>query len=121
MRIFVTRDSVAAGDDADAPHPHTFEVPDGASLQACLEAVLAGRYLASIRSGQATWSAASNLPLAVLAQQWNAPRMLFLRNSELERLDRVDGVLRIHFNYHAQLDPEIVLAVLSRLRLRAEA
>lgn len=121
MRIFVTRESVAAGDDGDAPHTRTFTVPDGAPLQSCLEAVLAGRYLPSINGDLASWSAASNIPLAVLAQQWSAPRMLFLTRSDLERLDRVEGVLRIHFNYHAQLDPEFVLAVLSRLRLRVDA
>jgi len=120
MKVHLTRESVAAGDDADAPHPRTLEVPDGADLQAVLGAVLAARYLPSISGGLATWSASSGVPLAVLAQQWPAPRMLFLTRADLARLHRREGALRLHFNYHTQLDPELVLQVLSRLRLYPE-
>jgi len=121
MRVYATRDSVAAGDDADAPHARTFTVPDGSSLQDCLSAVLAGRYLPDIDGGLATWSVASSIPLATIAQQWPAPRMRFLTRSDLAQLDFADSVLRLHFNYHAQLDPELVATVLGGLRLRAEA
>ena len=120
MSLYVTRESVAAGDDVDAPHARTFSIPEAASLETVLATVLAARYLPSISGGLATWSVASNIPLAVIAQQWSAPRMLFCTGEDLKMLDREHGVLRLHFNYHAQLDPEIVLEVLRRLRLRAE-
>jgi len=45
--------------------------------------------------------------------------MLFLLSKDLANLDLKEGVLRVHFNYHAQLDPEIVFKVLRELRLRA--
>lgn len=120
MNLYVTRESVAAGDDVDAPHARTFAIPDAAPLEAALAAVLAARYLPSISGGLATWSVTSNIPLAVIAQQWSTPRMLFLTTRDREAIDRASGTLRLHFNYHAQIDPEIVLEVLRRLRLRAE-
>lgn len=118
--LYVTRESVAAGDDVDAPHARTFALPQGASLETALATVMSARYLPSIAGGLATWSVASGIPLAVIAQQWPAPRMLFRTSKDLAALDRPSGVLRLHFNYHAQLDPEVVLEVLRRLRLRAE-
>jgi hypothetical protein len=119
MNLYVTRESVAAGDDADAPHARTFALAEAASLETALAAVISAGYLPSIRGGLATWSVTSNIPLAVIAQQWPAPRMLFLTTRELEVLDRSSGTLRLHFNYHAQIDPEIVLNVLRELHLRA--
>jgi len=118
--LYVTRESVAAGDDVDAPHARTFALPQGASLETALATVMSARYLPSISGGLATWSVASGIPLAVIAQQWQAPRMLFGASDNPDALDRAPGLLRLHFNYHAQLDPEIVLEVLRRLRLRAE-
>jgi hypothetical protein len=120
MNLYVTRESVHAGDDGDAPHPRTFGVPDGASLEDAICVVLGSRYLPSISGGLATWSVASGIPLAVVAQQWPHPRMLFLSSRDLEHLDRPDGVLRLHFNYHTQYDPEVVLEILRGLHLRAE-
>ena len=120
MTLYVTRESVAAGDDIDAPHARTFALPQGATLETVLATVMSARYLPSISGGLATWSVASRIPLAVIAQQWPAPRVLFGAGDDLDSLDRAPGQLRVHFNYHAQLDPEIVLEVLRRLRLRAE-
>ena len=119
MGLYVTRDSVCAGDHGDAPHARTFELPQTSSLEQALQRVIAARYLPSIAGGQATWSVASGIPLAVLAQQWTAPRLLFLTSRELQGLDRDAGILRLHFNYHAQRDPELVYDVLRNLRLRA--
>ena len=120
MNLYVTRESVAAGDDVDAPHARTFALPHEASLETALVTVMSARYLPSISGGLATWSVASGIPLAVIAQQWPAPRMLSGVSDNLDALDRAPGLLRLHFNYHAQLDPEIVLEVLRRVRLRAE-
>ena len=84
-------------------------VPDGSSVETAL---------VSIQGGLATWSLASVIPPAVVAQQWPGPRTLPHR-TDMESLDRASGVLRLHFNYHAQLDPEVVLEVLRSLQLRA--
>ncbi|MEO8138120.1 MAG: hypothetical protein ABI742_00680 [Gemmatimonadota bacterium] len=98
MNLLLTRESVCAGDDGDAPHPRTLRVPDEASLDVCLATVIPSGYLPSISGGLATWSVASGRPLAVLAQQWTAPRMIFLMEREIEGRDRTPGALHLHFN-----------------------
>ena len=117
--VYVTRDSVAAGDDGDAPHAMELQIAEPVSLESAVAAILSARYLPSISGGFATWSVASGIPLAVVAQQWPAPRWLFLTQSHLAALDRPEGVLHLQFNYHAQQDPELVLQVLEHLQLRA--
>jgi hypothetical protein len=121
MQLFVTRDSVCAGDDGDAPHPRTFPGAATDPPEQAVANVLAARYLPSIAGGLATWVVSSAVPLAVVAQQWATPRALPLSARDRLRLDRSGGQLRLHFSYFAQQDPEQVLALLSRLRLYADA
>jgi hypothetical protein len=119
MKISLTRSSVCAADDLEPPHQRELKLPDSDSLEQILIAVIKSNYLPKISGGYATWSVTSAIPVAVIAQQWTEPRMLFLLPKDLKNLDREEGILKLHFNYHAQLDPEIVLTVLRELRLRS--
>ncbi len=74
MKIHVTRDSVAAGDDCDAPHHREFSFPDTTTIEDAINQINKSGYLASIMGGCATWSAASGFPIAVMAQQWHEIR-----------------------------------------------
>lgn len=107
--ITITRDSVAAGDDVDAPHMLIVETEPTDTVKSVLGNILRLNYLPKISGGDATWSVASGRPIAVLAQQWSTPRHI---NSEEETCLnlRID---KLHFNYHGQESPEIVLRVLS--------
>jgi len=118
MKVYVSRSSVAAGDDVNAPNADSLSVPDGTSLEEIIKVIAQSGYLPRISGGQASWSVASNIPLAVVAQQWSVPRML----PSLARLDDLDnkhGILRLYFNYHSQIDPEIVYKVFWGYRLNA--
>jgi hypothetical protein len=119
MRIYVTRASVCAGDDGDAPHARHFEAPGAADVAAAVEHVLAAGYLPSISGGNAAWSVTSGIPVAVAVQQWARPKFLRPRD-DLRDVDIVAGTLRLHFSHHAQLDPDIVFSVPWNLRLRAD-
>jgi hypothetical protein len=119
MKIRATRDSVAAGDDADVPHERIYSFPDPLSPLQVIAAIVAAGYLAKIAGGKATWSAVSGLPLAVVAQQWPEPRGAPWREPPWSELEQRDGMYRIHFNYHVQRDPEAVLEILKELKLRA--
>ena len=119
MDLYLTRESVHAGDDGDAPHERTLKAPDRSTLDQLLAAVVASGYLPSISGGLATWSVASARPLAVIAQQWPAPKPLFLTPDDVKRLDWRGNTLRLHFNYHAQADPNVVYDVLRRVKLFA--
>ena len=119
MNVYVSRDSVAVGDDIDAPHGRTISLPDERQVDEVLSEILESGYLPKIAGGRATWSVVSNIPLAVVAQQWTEPRLLPLIVERSEELDRQQNGLRIHFNYHAQIDPEIVYEVFCGFRLTA--
>lgn len=110
MTIYLTRDSVAMGDDIDAPHAYELSVPVGCTLAQALQYVLNRPYLASIAGGKATWVALlQQKPVAVLAQQWTQPVLLgpdHMLPSGLE--------VQLHFRYYTQQEPEAVLAELRR-------
>lgn len=114
MKVVVTRASVAAGDDIDAPYLREFEFPDNTTIDSILRVIVRSDYLGSIDGGRATWSAVSGAVLAVVAQQWDEPKDLFFFESDL---DIRNSVTHIHFNYHAQIDPVIVEKVLFGFRL----
>lgn len=120
MEIYLTRDSVCAGDDGDAPHAQRITLPDGLAFDELVREVLRAAKLPSISGDYATWSLCSIVPIAVIAQQWTTPRLLQMIPPKLSSLDVADGVLRMHFTYHAQHDPDLVADVLKRLRTRAE-
>ena len=110
MALQLTRDSVCAGDDADAPHERSYAVAPGAGWADVLQGIAACGYLASIAGGQATWVArVEGTPVAVLAQQWDAPRML-----PGQERHAVQVAVRLHFDYCAQQDPLAVYAALRR-------
>ena len=116
MKVYISRGSVAAGDDVDAPNAKSLSVPDGTELVEIIKGIVQSGYLPSIAGGHATWSVTSNTVLAVVAQQWSEPRMFMARQ---EDLDYEQGTLRLYFNYHAQVDPEVVFKVFRGFRLKA--
>lgn len=118
MKLYVTRDSVAAGDDVDAPHLLEMDGPAQDDVGAAIAKILATRYLPRVSGGKATWSVTSRRILAVVAQEWRAPRLLWSADSSYRGLDTAGGKLRLHFNYHAQQSPDVVLEILSHVRLR---
>src|SRR5215475_2230113 len=99
MKVYLSRASVCAGDDVDAPHGETRSFPDGSSVLEILTQVADSSYLASIASGRATWSATSNIPLAVIAQQWPQPKLLWGLSHSARLLDMRGDTLYIHFSY----------------------
>ena len=107
MKVKLTRDSVAMGDDCDAPHEKIIAVPDSASIREIIQVVLHSRYLAQIAGGKATWSVTSRIPVAIVAQQWAEPKML--GDASVPRsLLFSEGMLVLHFAYHTQEDPNLV-------------
>jgi len=117
MKIILTRESVAMGDDIDAPHHFEMTLAAGASLYAIIRVVFQSNYLASIAGGKATWTVISRIPIAVVAQQWGEPKMLTPVPS-LHSLNFSDDVLSLHFDYRAQQDPNLVYKEFQRVHSR---
>ena len=116
MRIIATRHDVHASDD---PRPFHFEMADGASPEEILRRAADPSWLPSIQGNRATWSIASNEPLAVLSYQWSDLKFLPQLDERIRAAERRDGALRLFFSYHAQHDPEIVYRILWDLQLHS--
>jgi hypothetical protein len=120
MIVSVTRDSVCAGDDVDAPHEKEFSFPDTVPLDAVIKRVLSDSYLASIAGGFATWVVESEFPIAVVAQQWLSPRMLDPKQGLSGPFDtNTSDVVRLHFRYLQQADPDATFERINRERASA--
>lgn len=112
MRLLLTRDGVCQGDDAVA-HERMIVLRDGLPLERIVAAILEADYLPAIMGGRATWSLASRIPIAVIAQHRRRPRMLGSIPRKLTDLDYHDDTLRCHLGYLAQASPRAVARILS--------
>ena len=108
--IIIWRDSVAAGDDVDAPHEIKIMVENDESIETTLEKILATHYLASIQGGKATWIVVGKNPLAVIAQQWSKPHFLVTSSAHTEDLIEVTKKYQLEFRYWCQVEPNEVVA-----------
>lgn len=100
INIRVTRDSVCAADDVDAPHDQTISLPSFVNPTDFIRELLVHYSLPQIANGSATWTCHLNKnKIAVVAQQWISPKAI---TTELEFLDDNE----LHFKYHAQERPE---------------
>ncbi len=92
-------------------------IPDETPVSA-LAARIQNEYLPrNIQGGKATWSLVSSIPLAVIAQQWHEPKLAHYTDSSIASLSEADGCLKLHINYHGQIDPDTVLEILKDLKL----
>lgn len=119
LKLYISRDSVSATDDADAPHNRELTISSDMSVEDIVSTIFCSKYLPAIAGGMATWSVVSNLPLAIIAQQWPAPKMLSLIPTCLDELNVSGNMIKVHINYHAQQNPDLVFDVLKKLRLKA--
>jgi hypothetical protein len=108
MTVVVWRESVAMGDDIDAPHEWIAPVEDTASIGAVVAAMMRAPYLASIAGGRATWIIEGARPLAVVAQQWAAPRWLVPPELPVAALGRPGGGPDLQVRYWCQVEPDRV-------------
>ena len=116
MEVIVSRDSVAAGDDVDAPHTRRLQIQSTSPKEFATQ-ILRAYPLPLIGGGHATWVVSSGVPLAVVAQQWQEPRLL-KGVLDLANCDRKGETTLVHVSYLAQIDPSCAAEVLDHLRLR---
>lgn len=108
----LTRDSVAAGDDAEAPHRVELAVERGADALAVAEAILASNYTAHVAGG-ATWWLSLGPDRVVFGFRSGRPFFLPVA-AETHRLNAAD-VGAVHVVYARQDDPS---ALCERLAAR---
>lgn len=115
--IFITadRDSVCAGDDCDS-HERSFVAPLGALMPELIQLATSACPLACIAGGEATWIVEAGgydgTPIAVMAQQWAAPRWLVPSSSCVESLF-AQRKAQLFFKYWCQASPDAVFEALA--------
>ncbi|MDB5338862.1 MAG: hypothetical protein JWN70_4481 [Planctomycetaceae bacterium] len=113
LAVNVERDSVGAGDDIFAPHAKRFAFQARDTLADVLSAILVAGYLAKIAGGKATWIVeAAGKPVAVVAQQWGAPKFLIDQTSLVTDCVTPEAPRALFFRYWCQLDPAVVFQCL---------
>ena len=108
MPVTIWRDSVAMGDDVDAPHEWSVPVANDTPIGAVVATMLKSGYLASIASGKATWIVEGDRPLAVVAEQWAVPRWLVAPELPVSMFVRPDGRPHLEVRSWCQVDPDRV-------------
>ena len=101
--LVVWRDSVAMGDDIDAPHELRLPAAPDATVGDVVKRLLAANYLASVMGG-ATWIVEGERPLAVLAQRWKKARFLVPLETPVWTAARADGAPHLDVRYWCQVD-----------------
>ena len=106
--LVIWRDSVAAGDDADAPHEWRLPAGTDASVAEVVRRITAPGYLASVSGGRATWIIDAERPLAVVAQQWPEPHFLDSPDESIWNVVNHSARPHIQARYWCQVDPSRV-------------
>jgi hypothetical protein len=55
VKLSITRDSVCAADDCDAPHQRTLSVDTTSTSQQLIASIIEQNYLPIVQGGKATW------------------------------------------------------------------
>ena len=112
LTLVIWRDSVAAGDDADAPHEWQLTVDAAATVDSVVRTIQSAGYLASIAGGEATWIIEGARPIAVVAQQWTEPRFLVDRAMPMREVVKPSGRPHVEVRYWIQVSPDRVFDAL---------
>lgn len=109
MHLHITRDSVCAADDVDpGANSRQWSVDDDLTVESIVAKVWCSADLPQIAGGEATWCISSNQPLAIVAQQWDSPKLVQAVGPAVDELDIRDDGVWFHVSYFAQQNPEIV-------------
>ncbi len=116
MKLIATRSSVCAGDDIILPHIRCFTIQNNFTLEDIAYAIKKSDFLPKIKGGNATWGVSSRIPIAVIAQQWDKPKMIEPLEFTKNQLDISGNEIRVHVTYYAQTGPDNVVDELERLK-----
>lgn len=99
--IKVERDSVCMGDDVNAPHSYSFNLPSDATLKEIFEHLASKRYLASVAGKNHSWEAViGKKSLAVfIGNNKNPEGSSTLRNNISKYASK--GILNVRFKYNS--------------------
>lgn len=104
LTVYATRDDVHPGDQA---RPHSFHVSASTTDEGILQEASDPRWLPHLSRSVVAWSITATEILAVVEHDCEASSVRLMTMPWLQTgtrpVDRVDDVLRLHFNYHSTL------------------
>lgn len=118
VRLHLSRDSVASGDDVDS-HDRDVDVDERCSLATFIQMTVRDGYLPIISGGKATWVAMSGRngkPVAVVAADWTKPELIVGSRTEVCSIGD-----SLHFRYLTQRDPQELLDEMRAAHTRANS
>ena len=104
ITISITRSSVCAGDDVDAPHEKEIVVSPKLPTRIVITSILDSGYLPIISGGAATWVIKGDGKIGVAAQQWRQPKFSIDADSPIDETTREKR--KISFEYYDQKEPD---------------
>lgn len=114
LLITADRDSVCAGDDIES-HDRPFTAPLYASVPELIRLATNACGLPGISGDKATWivkaGGRDGKPIAVVAQQWEEPRLLVPGTTTVQRIFG-EHKLILFFRYWCQANPDTVFNAL---------
>jgi hypothetical protein len=112
--IILTRDSVCAADDCFAPHLRKWSLGLAMDVQKLMQKMKDDYLPTNIQGGKATWVVKSKAAsLAVIAQQWEKPKLL-CHTGSIASLQDENGNLEIQVEYRAYDDADKVFKELQQ-------
>ena len=106
VHLDLSRCSVCAADDVDAPHSRPVVLSDMLPIRHFVEAVVDSDYLPRIAGGNATWILELDGPIAVIAQQWSHSKFLIDPETPIRSVLAGRKQASAHLRYHSQSDPD---------------
>jgi hypothetical protein len=116
MKALMDRDSTCAADDIFS-HTQQIDLPETWTWEELVEFLWNSSDIPIKNSiGKSTWVLSSMGPIAVAAQEWDRPKLLFSTKMEQRLFHASDEVLHFHWSYIVQTDPDIVYEIISRIK-----
>ncbi len=109
--ITLTRDSVALTDDIDALHTLDIKIDEDWKIDKIINYIISLDYLPIIQKRKTTWSMnIKDNPVAILSQKnFHKPLMICHADYPFQKTVYFVQIDHIHFKYHAQRKPKLVL------------
>lgn len=99
IELIVTRDSVCAGDDCDAPHKARFFIDEVTPISNLVSYLRENYPLSSVYGGHLTWTLKSGSKIAMFSEGWSDLHFLVPEEASCRSYASEDKALHVHFDY----------------------
>ncbi|KZK90914.1 hypothetical protein PsAD5_04052 [Pseudovibrio sp. Ad5] len=106
LELIVTRDSVCAGDDCDAPHRAHFSINEAASISNLVEYLREIYPLSNVFGDHLTWTLTARSKIAMFGENWRELHFLVPEGASCSSYASEDKTLHVHFDHQSGVYPK---------------